>query len=69
MMTSMAKKKSAKRPPSREGLGYVYLPKEEYQALKLFCESQDRSASYVTKIAVREFLAKQGLWPPKPGDA
>lgn len=61
-MLVMAGKK--KVPPSRQGVGYVYLPKEEYEALKKRAAEDDRSASYLVKIAVREYLAKFGMWPP-----
>lgn len=75
-MVEMAEKKPAgkqpksQKPPKRKrDVLFISLDSETEACLVAFIASQvvepDRSA--VGLKALREFLGKQGYWPPKPG--
>lgn len=58
-----------KRPPSREKTRYIALPKALHEALARYAkdhsdEDEDRSISWAGRKAVRDFLQREGYWPP-----
>lgn len=67
-MIDMAKKKTdtdAKRYPSRDKVKYVAVPVEYWDVLNDIGGEEERSVSYMAKIAIREFLERRNRLPSK----
>lgn len=64
-MAKEPKKTAKKRPPSRDRVKYVQIPKEYWELLDGLTEDAEkyegRSVSFLTKMAVRAFLRTEGL--------
>lgn len=54
----MADKKKAKRFPSRDKVKYVPIPVEMWAELESIGKPDERSVSYMTRKAIRQFLER-----------
>lgn len=55
--------------PKRKGLPLnIYIPKKLREALDKSAEANRRPVTSETVIALEEYLARQGHWPPPPRD-
>ena len=62
-------KRKAKRYPSRDRVKYIPVPTDWWQALADFGSEDDRSAAYMGRKAIREFLERAGRLPKPPKDS
>lgn len=64
MIEVMAKRNSTPEPTpeptpnSRSNTAYVGISRQQYEALQKLAEAEDRSASWMARKAVREFLER-----------
>jgi hypothetical protein len=61
---TMAKKRAGPAAP-RPSKRHVIVTEEQWEALERIGAEQDRTASYIGRIAVQEFLERRGRAPKK----
>lgn len=65
MPNKPTKKTEDRHKPSR----MVRIPERMAVQLEKLAESRENTISDEVRTAVREFLERAGMWPPKPEDA
>ena len=71
MSAIMAKKKTTKSGQKRPGKNLnIYIPADLRDALSGYIRGvrPKTTATAVAQMALEEFLAKQGVWPPRPAE-